>query len=56
MPGVLTGLLPACHTPFDRDGALNLAAVEQQAALFLRDGAARRLHRRYDGRICIADA
>jgi N-acetylneuraminate lyase len=34
MPGVLTGLIPACHTPFDRDGGLNLAAVERQASLF----------------------
>ena len=33
MPGVLTGLIPACHTPFDRDGRLNLAIVERQAAL-----------------------
>ena len=38
MPGVLTGLIPACHTPFDRDGALNLAMVERQAALFLETG------------------
>ena len=34
MPGVLTGLIPACHTPFDRAGNLNLSIVEQQAALF----------------------
>jgi N-acetylneuraminate lyase len=32
---VLTGLVPACHTPFHRDGRLNLAIVEHQAA-FLR--------------------
>ena len=38
MPGVLTGLIPACHTPFDRDGELNLAVVDQQAALFLETG------------------
>jgi N-acetylneuraminate lyase len=38
MPGVLTGLIPACHTPFDRDGALNLAAVERQASLFRGTG------------------
>ena len=38
MPGVLTGLIPACHTPFDRDGALNLAVIDQQAALFLESG------------------
>jgi N-acetylneuraminate lyase len=34
MPGVLTGLIPACHTPFDHDGGLNLAAVPAQASLF----------------------
>ena len=34
MPGPLTGLIPACHTPFTSTGRLNLAAVEQQAALF----------------------
>jgi N-acetylneuraminate lyase len=34
MPGVLTGLIPACHTPFDRDGALNLEAVPAQASLY----------------------
>ena len=38
MPGVLTGLIPACHTPFDRSGGLNLAVVEQQAALFRESG------------------
>jgi len=38
MPGILTGLIPACHTPFDRDGRLNLAIVEQQAALFRDSG------------------
>jgi N-acetylneuraminate lyase len=38
MSGVLSGLIPACHTPFDRDGELNLAVVEQQAALFLESG------------------
>jgi N-acetylneuraminate lyase len=38
MPGVLTGLIPACHTPFNRDGALNLAVVEQQAALYRESG------------------
>ena len=38
MSGVLTGLIPACHTPFNRDGALNLAIVERQAALFLESG------------------
>ena len=38
MPGVLTGLIPACHTPFDRTGGLNLSVVEQQAALFRESG------------------
>ncbi len=38
MPGVLTGLIPACHTPFDRSGSLNLSAVEQQADLFRESG------------------
>jgi N-acetylneuraminate lyase len=38
MPGVLTGLIPACHTPFDRTGDLNLSMVEGQAALFLESG------------------
>jgi N-acetylneuraminate lyase len=38
MPGVLTGLIPACHTPFDRDGRLNLAVVERQAEFFLESG------------------
>ena len=34
MPGVLTGLIPACHTPFHRDGSLNLSMVERQCELF----------------------
>lgn len=38
MPGFLTGLIPAAHTPFDRDGQLNLAMVERQAKLFLEAG------------------
>jgi N-acetylneuraminate lyase len=38
MPGVLSGLIPACHTPFDRDGRLNLAVVERQATLFREQG------------------
>jgi N-acetylneuraminate lyase len=38
MPGALTGLIPACHTPFDRGGNLNLSIVEQQAALFRESG------------------
>jgi N-acetylneuraminate lyase len=38
MSAVLTGLIPACHTPFDCDGELNLAVVERQAALFRETG------------------
>jgi N-acetylneuraminate lyase len=38
MPGVLTGLIPAAHTPFHRDGSLNLAMVDSQAALFRESG------------------
>jgi len=38
MPGILNGLIPACHTPFHRDGRLNLAIVERQAALFRESG------------------
>jgi len=38
MPGVLAGLIPACHTPFHRDGQLNLAMVDRQAALFRESG------------------
>ena len=38
MPGPLTGLIPACHTPFQRDGRLNLAIVPQQAELFRQAG------------------
>lgn len=34
----LHGLVAATHTPFHADGALNLAAVEQQAAHLLRNG------------------
>lgn len=33
----LTGLVAAAHTPFTADGALNLAAVEKQAAHFLKN-------------------
>ena len=39
MPGILTGLIPACHTPFHRDGRLNLSVVQEQAALFRESGA-----------------
>lgn len=34
----LHGLVAATHTPFDREGELNLAAVERQAELLVRDG------------------
>ncbi len=33
----LTGLVAAAHTPFNRDYSLNLAAVEKQAAHFLKN-------------------
>jgi N-acetylneuraminate lyase len=36
MPGPLTGLIPAAHTPFEPDGRLNLAMVSRQAELFLQ--------------------
>jgi N-acetylneuraminate lyase len=38
MPGVLTGVVPACHTPFHRDGRLNLEMVAGQAELFRESG------------------
>src|SRR5262249_25595396 len=38
MPGFLSGLVPACHTPFDRDGRLDLVTVERQAAFFRESG------------------
>jgi N-acetylneuraminate lyase len=38
MPGFLTGLIPASHTPFRRDGQLNLEMVDRQAKLFLEAG------------------
>lgn len=38
MPGVLTGLIPACHTPFDPGGRLDLSVVPRQAALFRDEG------------------
>jgi len=34
----LRGLVAATHTPFHSDGSLNVAAVEQQAELLLRNG------------------
>jgi hypothetical protein len=40
MPGPLTGLIPACHTPFHADGGLDLDTVAKQADL-LRDCGAR---------------
>jgi N-acetylneuraminate lyase len=39
MPGPLTGLIPACHTPFDEDLRLNLPAVSKQARWFRQLGA-----------------
>jgi N-acetylneuraminate lyase len=38
MPGPLTGLIPACHTPLHPDGQLNLATVDRQAELYLESG------------------
>jgi N-acetylneuraminate lyase len=38
MPGPLTGLIPACHTPLGPDGTLNLGMVEKQAAHLLASG------------------
>jgi N-acetylneuraminate lyase len=38
MPGPLTGLIPACHTPFNSDGRLNLGMVERQAELLVESG------------------
>jgi len=38
MPGPLSGLIPAPHSPFRPDGGLNLAAVELQAALLRESG------------------
>ena len=37
-PGALTGLIPACHTPFDHRGELKLSTVDQQATLFRETG------------------
>jgi len=34
----LTGLVAAAHTPFNKDGSLNLEAVESQALHFLKNG------------------
>src|SRR4051812_29799959 len=40
MHSPFVGLVPAALTPFTPDGALNLAAVERQAELLVRDGVA----------------
>jgi N-acetylneuraminate lyase len=38
MPAALSGLIPACHTPFDRGGNLELSVVSRQAELFRESG------------------
>jgi N-acetylneuraminate lyase len=38
MPGFLSGLIPASHTPFDRGGRLDLSVVPRQAELFRQSG------------------
>jgi N-acetylneuraminate lyase len=38
MPGPLTGLVPACHSPFHADGRLHVEAVDRQAELLLESG------------------
>jgi N-acetylneuraminate lyase len=38
MPGALSGLIPACHSPFDRSGGLELSVVPRQAELFRESG------------------
>jgi N-acetylneuraminate lyase len=38
MLGVLSGLIPACHTPFNRAGHLDLSVVPRQAELFRESG------------------
>lgn len=38
MPGVLSGLIPACHTPFNRAGHLDLSVVPRQAELYRETG------------------
>ncbi|WP_165219320.1 dihydrodipicolinate synthase family protein [Aquisphaera insulae] len=38
MPGLLSGLIPACHTPMDQTGALSLAQVDEQAMLLRECG------------------
>jgi N-acetylneuraminate lyase len=38
MPGFLSGLIPACHTPFHRAGHLDLSVVPRQAELYREVG------------------
>lgn len=38
MPSLLTGLIPACHTPFDGEGRLDVSVVPRQAELFRESG------------------
>ena len=38
MPGFMTGLIPASHTPFDRSGRLDVTVVPRQAELFRQSG------------------
>src|SRR5262249_42574758 len=38
MPGALSGLIPACHTPFYRGGGLELSVVTRQAELCRESG------------------
>jgi len=38
MSGPLSGLIPACHTPFSPDGGLSLGTVERQAELLIESG------------------
>lgn len=40
MPRPISGLIAAPHTPFKRDGSLNLAVIERQAALLDHNGVA----------------
>ena len=54
MPGPLTGLIPACHTPLDRDGALNLRTVERAGRALPRFGHPQRLRGRDHRRVRLA--
>lgn len=38
MPPMLSGLIPACHTPFDRSGELDVSIVPRQVELFRECG------------------